>query len=172
MLLHYISRVRYIQYTRPMPLLVQARYSILCPVRSSSGYNGSSVTWTVVCLTAAKLKPLYGLRICPILQTWAFSWFWISACCLRNLPYNRTRTDCEKAYAYHEPTCSLENCQWCGRLVVGRPSWREHESVIYSYNLLSLSGPSPAELVITCLVWDYRVPLLSPLTRRAAVEVF
>jgi hypothetical protein len=38
----------------------------------------------------------------------------------------------------------------------GRPPWREDGSVIYSYNLLSLSCPSPAELVATsyCLIWD------------------
>jgi hypothetical protein len=59
--------------------------------------------------------------------------------------------------------------------VVGRPAWRENGSVIYSYNSLSLSGPSPTELMTTsyCLIWDCWVPFLSPLTvRRAAVEVF
>jgi hypothetical protein len=44
----------------------------------------------------------------------------------------------------------------CGLHVVECPRWREDGSVIYSYNLLSLSGPSPAELVTTsyCLTWD------------------
>jgi hypothetical protein len=44
----------------------------------------------------------------------------------------------------------------CALHVVGRPLWREDGSVIYSYNLLSLSGPSPAELMTTfyCLIWD------------------
>jgi hypothetical protein len=43
-----------------------------------------------------------------------------------------------------------------GFLVPERPSWREDGIVIYSYNLLSLSGPSPAELMTTfyCLIWD------------------
>jgi hypothetical protein len=42
----------------------------------------------------------------------------------------------------------------CGLHVEGRPPWREDGSAIYSYNLLSLSGPSPAELVTTsyCLI--------------------
>jgi hypothetical protein len=43
-------------FTRP--LSVQAQYSKLCPITSSFRYNGSLVTWTVVCLTAAKFKPL------------------------------------------------------------------------------------------------------------------
>jgi hypothetical protein len=41
-------------------------------------------------------------------------------------------------------------------MFVGRPSWREDRSVIYSYILLSLSGFSPAKLVTTfySLIWD------------------
>jgi hypothetical protein len=41
------------------------------------------------------------------------------------------------------------------------PLWWVDRSVIYSYNSLSLSGPSPTELVATsyCLIWDYWVPL-------------
>jgi hypothetical protein len=42
----------YITYTRP--LSVQAEYNRLCPIISSFCYNSSLVTWTVVCLTAAK----------------------------------------------------------------------------------------------------------------------
>jgi hypothetical protein len=45
------------------PLSVQAQYSRLCPISSSFRYNGSLVTWTVVCLTTATFKPL-------ILTTW------------------------------------------------------------------------------------------------------
>jgi hypothetical protein len=41
-----------------MPLSVQAQYSRLCSISSSIRYNGSLVTWTVVCLTAANFKPL------------------------------------------------------------------------------------------------------------------
>jgi hypothetical protein len=40
------------------PLSVQAQFSRLFPISSSFHYNGSLVTWTVVCLTVAKLKPL------------------------------------------------------------------------------------------------------------------
>jgi hypothetical protein len=80
----------------------------------------------------------------------------------------------------------------CGLHVVGRPPWREDGSVIYSYNLLSLSGPRPSELMTTsyCPIWDspnpegqvpvlyspgtewpsyspgHWVPFLSPLTTR------
>jgi hypothetical protein len=43
-------------YTRP--LSVQAKNSRSCPILSSSGYNGSLVTWTVVRLTATKFKHL------------------------------------------------------------------------------------------------------------------
>jgi hypothetical protein len=46
----------YAIYTRP--LSVRAQYSRLCPISGSFRYNGSLVTWTVVCLTAAKFKPL------------------------------------------------------------------------------------------------------------------
>jgi hypothetical protein len=42
-------------YTRSLP--VQVQYSRSCPIFSSSNHNGSLVTWTVVCLTAAKFKP-------------------------------------------------------------------------------------------------------------------
>jgi hypothetical protein len=43
-------------FTRP--LSGQSQYSRLCHISSSFRYNGSLVTWTVVCLTAAKFKPL------------------------------------------------------------------------------------------------------------------
>jgi hypothetical protein len=48
----------------------------------------------------------------------------------------------------------------------GATSWREDGSVIYLYNSLSFSGPSPAELMTTsyCLIWDYMIPFLSALT--------
>jgi hypothetical protein len=40
------------------PLSVQDQYSRLFPISSSFRYNGSVITWTVVCLTADKFKPL------------------------------------------------------------------------------------------------------------------
>jgi hypothetical protein len=43
---------------RRRPLSVQAENSTLYHILSSSGYNGSLVTWTVLCLAAAKFKPL------------------------------------------------------------------------------------------------------------------
>jgi hypothetical protein len=48
----------YIQYVYTRLLSVQAQYSRLCPIFSSIHYSSSLVTWTVVCLTATKFKPL------------------------------------------------------------------------------------------------------------------
>jgi hypothetical protein len=69
----------YTVYTRP--LSVQAENSRSCPTLGSSGYNASLVTWTVVRL----LYFLCRVSPCPVLRTFAFSWFWMtSACCLDN----------------------------------------------------------------------------------------
>jgi hypothetical protein len=46
-----------VQYVQGL-FSVQAQYNRLCPISSSFRYNGSLDTWTVVCLTAAKFKPL------------------------------------------------------------------------------------------------------------------
>jgi hypothetical protein len=43
----------YIKYIQGL-----CQYSRLCPISTSFRYNGSLVTLTVVCLTAAKFKPL------------------------------------------------------------------------------------------------------------------
>jgi hypothetical protein len=56
-------------------------------------------------------------------------------------------------------SASLSRCRaprMGGLHVVGRSPWREDGSVIYLYNLLSLSGPSSVELMTTayCLSWD------------------
>jgi hypothetical protein len=53
--------------------------------------------------------------------------------------------------------------------VEGRPPWREDGSVIYSYNLLSFSHPSPGELLATSysLNWDH---ILLPHTRLSNLE--
>jgi hypothetical protein len=48
-------------YTRT--LAVSAWHSRSCSNSCSSCYNGCLVTWTVLCLTAAMLKPLVGLRL-------------------------------------------------------------------------------------------------------------
>jgi hypothetical protein len=49
-------------YTRP--LSCQAQYRKVCPIFIGFRYNGSLVTWTVICLTAGKFKPL----IIPVLS--------------------------------------------------------------------------------------------------------
>jgi hypothetical protein len=53
-----LSRLQYKMYEYTGPLSVQAQYSRSCSIISSPWYNSSLVTWTVVCLTAAKFKPL------------------------------------------------------------------------------------------------------------------
>jgi hypothetical protein len=68
----------YTTYTRP--LSVQAQYSRSCPIISNSCYNSSPFTWTVVSsYFLCRGSP------CPILRTFAFSWFCMtSARCLHN----------------------------------------------------------------------------------------
>jgi hypothetical protein len=126
------------------PLSVQAQYNRLCPIYSSYHrslkvavqgpalwptlihtyihsyrYYGSLVTWTVVCLTAAKFKrlifPVSGFSLSNVANI-SLSWFSMtSACCLNNfVMYNHTRTGVWKPNAFREPVCALENCQWCG----------------------------------------------------------
>jgi hypothetical protein len=57
----YICMYVYTKYTRPLSF--QAQYSISCPIINCSCYNGSLLTWMVVCLTATKFKPLIFLYI-------------------------------------------------------------------------------------------------------------
>jgi hypothetical protein len=54
----HVIKCMYIQHMCIRRLSVQAQYSSSCPIISSSCYNSSLVMWTVVCLTAAKFKPL------------------------------------------------------------------------------------------------------------------
>jgi hypothetical protein len=56
--LHVTSYKIYVYTTYARPLSVQTQYSRSCPIISSSCYNSSLVTSTVVCLTSAKFKPL------------------------------------------------------------------------------------------------------------------
>jgi hypothetical protein len=56
--LHFTCYLMYVYTTYTRPLSVQAQYSRSCPIISSSCYNSSLITWTVVCLAAAKFKPL------------------------------------------------------------------------------------------------------------------
>jgi hypothetical protein len=47
-------------------------------------YNGSLVTWTDECLTAASLSLLYVLYVaspCPMFRTFALSWFYMTSPC-------------------------------------------------------------------------------------------
>jgi hypothetical protein len=66
-------------------LSVQALNSRVCLIVSSSRYNGNFVNWTVVCLTAAKFKPLIFFFAGPrVVQCWIhshfhdFVWGWLS----------------------------------------------------------------------------------------------
>jgi hypothetical protein len=65
----------------------------------------------------------------------------------------------------------------CGLHVVGSPPRREDGSVIHSYNFLSHSDPSPAELMTAsyCLIWDSpnmegQVPVVIPPKSKATLR--
>jgi hypothetical protein len=60
--LHFTCHKMYVYITYTRPLSVQTQYSRSCPILSSSCYNGSLVTWMVICLTTTKLKA----RIFPV----------------------------------------------------------------------------------------------------------
>jgi hypothetical protein len=68
----YILHVIKCMYIQHIQVLYQGQgqYSRSCPINSSSCYNGSLVTWTVVSLTAAKFKPL-------IFPTQVWVWLWV-----------------------------------------------------------------------------------------------
>jgi hypothetical protein len=88
----------YITYTRP--LSVQAEYSRSCPIISISCYNSSLFTWTVVWLTAAKIRPLiFPVSRFALSNVVNICMFWF---CMTSPCVNR------------EPVCALENFQWCG----------------------------------------------------------
>jgi hypothetical protein len=75
----------YVYTTYTGPLLVQAQHSI-----SSSCYNTSLVTWTVLCLTAAKLSFLYVLcrdSPCPMWHLYCHNleWLLLVACIIRHV---------------------------------------------------------------------------------------
>jgi hypothetical protein len=53
-----VIKYMYVCTTCTRPLSAQAQYSRSWPIISRSCYNSSLVTWTVVCLTAPKFKPL------------------------------------------------------------------------------------------------------------------
>jgi hypothetical protein len=108
----------YITYTEP--LSVQAQYSRLCPIISSSCYNIILVTWTVVCLTTAKFKPSYVscvvvrlVRCCEHFRYHHFIWLLLVACII--LLYNHICTSVLKLCANREPVPankSKPHCKW------------------------------------------------------------
>jgi hypothetical protein len=94
--------LEYMQYSKTSKVVESAQYSRLRHISSSFRYNGSLVTWTVVCLTAAKFKPLIlSMSMpCPILWT--------------ILLYNRIHMEFWKPCVNRESIWALENCHWCG----------------------------------------------------------
>jgi hypothetical protein len=134
----------YTIYTRP--LSVQAHYSRSCPIISCFCYNGSLATWTVVCLTAAKFKPLI------------FHYYWLTS---KRASYNISAPTSQKTpvivllqsfplervclrrcYAVTTAyTCLLRNCCLAANVVslfVSRslPSDGSSRCSIYLYSLL------------------------------------
>jgi hypothetical protein len=91
----------YTLHTRP--LSVQAQYSRLCPISSNSCYNGSIITWTVVCLIAAKFNPLIfsvsGFTLSNVANIFIIMnllWLLLVACII--LLYNHTCTEVPTAF--------------------------------------------------------------------------
>jgi hypothetical protein len=98
------------------PLSVQAQYSRFCPIFSSFRYNDSLVTWTAVCLTAAKFKPLIitmpGFALSNIaehLRYHDFVWLLLVACII--LSCSHIHTKFWTPYVNRGPVCALEDCQ-------------------------------------------------------------
>jgi hypothetical protein len=85
---------------------------------SSFRYNSSLVTWTVVCLTAAKFKPLtfsVGLRFVQYSEHFHchdLELLLLVACIV--LSYSHIPMTSGKPYAFLEPVCAFEKCHWWG----------------------------------------------------------
>jgi hypothetical protein len=73
-----LSNTWYAIFTKP--LSVQAQYSRLCPISSSFCYNGSLVTWTVVCRSQVKVvKVIFQLTCQSVgLSYWPSVVKWLS----------------------------------------------------------------------------------------------
>jgi hypothetical protein len=98
-------------------LSVQDQYRRLWSCPSSSCYNGSPVTWTVVCLTTAKFMTLIFSAsgfVLPDVNCHGFVWRVLVASII--LLYNHICTEAWKPCANCEPVCSVENFQWCREL--------------------------------------------------------
>jgi hypothetical protein len=127
-------------------------------VTSSLLYNDSLVTWTVKHMTAAKCKPLYifcvGLLLVQCseqLNFHDFGWLLLVACMI--LLCNHKRTVYEKPYAYREPMCASENCQWCG----------EPNIAVSSISIGDVLPQIPSQSSFWCQapIWDPRPIFLS-----------
>jgi hypothetical protein len=136
-------------YTRP--LSVQAQYSKLCPISSSFRYNGSLVTWKVVCLTAAKIQPL-------IISMTGLNWRPKVKVTLRLTVSQSVSLGIEPHLGPMTRYLFLSDSYVL--VSVGRPAWREDGSVFCTCRWLlpeqTSSGPSPLRLatVFYCLRFE------------------
>jgi hypothetical protein len=116
----YITSIFTIYTAYKGPLSVQNLQSSWYLILHSLYYN--LVTWTVISLTAAKLKPVifsafYGfhfLPCCEYLHFHDFEWLLLAAFII--LLHNHTHTGGWKPYANRELVCALENYRWCRKL--------------------------------------------------------
>jgi hypothetical protein len=92
----------------------------IMPILRILCYNGSLVTWTVVSLTTAKLKPLirvfsmFGFNLSYTgehIHFHDFVWLQLVVCTI--LLYVRLHTEGLKLCANRGPLSTLENFQWC-----------------------------------------------------------
>jgi hypothetical protein len=160
-----------------MPLSVQVQYSRKCPIISSSCYNSSLFTWTVVYLTAAKFKPL-------IFTVSGFALSNVANICIFMILYDfclLTGLEAEAEAYCREPAgtlkpgigsrwdpwpyiCSMSRPLFCFVFpFVDPPCWqRRGWSFIYIYNGVYLLHLTPPEVTFTPSI--SRVALNSLLT--------
>jgi hypothetical protein len=96
----------------------------LCQSRLSTADHALSLVapaTTVVCLTAAKFRPLniscvgvHLVQCCENLHFRDFVWLLLVACVI--LFYNYICTEVWKLRTNRKSACALENFQWCGKL--------------------------------------------------------
>jgi hypothetical protein len=118
----------------------------IMPISNSFSYNSSLVTWTVICLTAAKFKPLL------------YNWKWKLKVTLRLTVGQSVSLGVESYLGLMTRYLLLFDSY--GLVFVGRPLWREDGSVFYiwcwSSPAQSFSGPSPLNLatIFYCLRFE------------------
>jgi hypothetical protein len=83
--LHVTSNYMYVYTTYTRTVSSHAQYSRSCPIISRSCYNSSLVTWWVVCLTTAKIKPVI----------FSFSRFALSNVANIYCPESKSRSHCD-----------------------------------------------------------------------------